>query len=114
MLVSLAASFATWHFHPIRQLTQRPSRGAPAPAPIVYGTGLTHLTGSSRQMTCTAMVAMPNGSQACTEWTLLEAGQRAVQATPLPAGESCSAVQADQQTGGWTCAGPGPSGRISD
>jgi hypothetical protein len=103
MVVSLAASLVSWHFHLLRFV----AHPAPAPAPratVVYGTGLAHLNGQSQEMTCTAMTTNAQGSEVCTAWTLLLPGQQAVQAASLPAGANCAMVTADQQAGRWVCA----------
>jgi hypothetical protein len=72
-----------------------------APA-VVYGTSIALFRGSSGRMTCTAMELGAAGA-ACTAWTYLAPGQRAIQAIPLPPGPQCLAVQADQLTGHWVC-----------
>ena len=75
----------------------------PPVSPIVYGTGLAHDPGG-QEMTCTAMESDAQGVQSCTTWQYLQPGQRAVQATKLPpGGPFCTAVVADQTTGGWKC-----------
>ena len=72
-----------------------------AVAPVVYGTGLAHKGASD--LTCTAMVTDARGGESCTVWTILLAGQQAVEALRLPVGRTCPAIVADQQTGRWVC-----------
>jgi hypothetical protein len=101
VLVSLAVSLAGWHFHLFRlPALTHPAVVVPT-TPVVYGTGLAQ-NGAS-QMTCTAMATDARGGESCTAWTILGPGQRAVQATPLPAGTACPAVVADQRSGRWMC-----------
>jgi hypothetical protein len=110
MLVSLGLSLATWHFHLFRFVAQQ----APAQVPratTVYGTGLTHMTGQSDAMTCTAM-AINQGIQTCTSWTILSPGQQAVQAAPLPAGIACLSAQVDQHAGRWVCLAQARTGPV--
>ena len=102
--VSAVASLGIAHFHALRLggPPAVPVRPAPPP-PVVYGTGLAPLQGS-QEMTCTSMESDAAGVQSCTAWQYLLAGQRAVQAAPLPAGGPlCTAVVADQATGRWKC-----------
>lgn len=96
LLVSLAGAFAGWH----ARLVARP-----APPAVVYGTGLAHMSGTSQEMTCTAMAEKPDGSELCTRWTVLRPGQQAVQARLLD-DMQCPAVEADQATGRWACTVP--------
>ena len=50
------------------------------------------------------MESNAQGLQSCTTWQYLQPGQRAAQAATLPAGGPlCTAVVADQATGGWKC-----------
>jgi hypothetical protein len=103
--VSLAASLAVAHFH-LLSFGAAPPAGSfirPAMPRVVYGTGLSHLKGQARPMTCTAVAKDSHGFGSCTAWMIVAAGQRVVQAAPLPAGSSCSAVEADQHSGRWVC-----------
>ena len=110
MLVSLGLSLVTWQFHLFRFSAHRLPAQAPQPA-VVYGTGLAHFNGQSpEEMTCTAMAVNAQGTQSCTTWTFLSPGQQAVQAATLPAGTSCTAVEADQHTGRWVCTARASSG----
>jgi hypothetical protein len=100
--VSVVASFGISHFHVLRLGGPPALQPAPPPA-VVYGTGLAHMPGG-QEMTCTAMESDAQGVQSCTTWQYLQPGQRAVQAVQLrPGGPFCSAVVADQATGGWKC-----------
>ena len=94
ILVAVAAPLAGRQFH---LFSSRPV----AVAPVVYGTGLAHKGASD--LTCTAMVADARGGESCTVWTILLAGQQAVEALRLPVGNTCPAVVADQHTGHWVC-----------
>jgi hypothetical protein len=112
MLVSLALSLVTWHFHFFQSVAQRAPVQVPR-ATIVYGTGLTDFNGQSDESTCTAMEVNAQGIQSCTVWTILLPGQQAVQASTLPAGSTCLAAQVDQHTGRWVCTAGATAGTPS-
>jgi hypothetical protein len=102
--VSVVASFAVAQFHVLRLGGPPAAPLQPAPPPAaVYGTGLAHAPGGE-EMTCIAMESNALGVQSCTRWQYLQPGQEAVRAARLPpGGPPCTAVVADQTTGGWKC-----------
>jgi hypothetical protein len=102
LAASVVASFGISHFRMLR-LGGPPALLPARPPAVVYGTGLAHMPGG-QEMTCTAMESDAKGVRSCTAWQYLQPGQRAEQAATLPeGGPLCTAVVADQATGGWKC-----------
>ncbi|HEY5058469.1 MAG TPA: hypothetical protein VII51_05575 [Gaiellaceae bacterium] len=105
-VASLVVTVIVSQFHLVHLPAASQATASAPLAPLVYGTGLAHLgAATTQEMTCTAMTTA-RGAESCTTWTYLVAGQRAVQAAPLPTGVSCPVVEADQSLGRWVCASP--------